>query len=44
MKKQYLVDLAGILLFYLVIILGVIGVNARFEQIYGNNNVPSLNR
>lgn len=35
-KKQRMIDIIGITFFFLTIVLGVIGVNARFNQIYGN--------
>ena len=37
-KKQRMIDILGITFFFLVIILSVIGINARFNQIYGNKN------
>jgi hypothetical protein len=37
-KKETVLNVIGIALFYLVIIAGVIGVNARFNQIYNNCN------
>ena len=44
MKKEYLVNLAGILLFYSLIVIGVIALNARFEQINSTNNSISFVR
>lgn len=36
-KKETVLNVIGIALFFLIIIAGVIGVNARFEQIYNND-------
>ena len=33
MKKERLMNLAGVLLFYSIIVLGVVLVNARFEYL-----------
>ena len=37
-KKQRMIDILGIAFFFLIIVLSVIGINARFNQIYGNKN------
>ena len=39
MKKEMLQNLAGVVLLYLVIIIGVIAVNARIEQTQDINPV-----
>lgn len=44
MKKEYLVNLAGILLFYLIIVFGVIALNAQAGNPNPANNGISLNR
>lgn len=37
-KKETVINIIGIALFFLIIIAGVIGVNVRFNQIYNNCN------
>jgi len=44
MKKEYLVNLAGILLFYSIIVFGVIALNARVGNTGNTGNGISLNR
>lgn len=44
MKKEYLVNLAGILLFYSIIVFGVIALNARVGNVGNTSNGISLNR
>ena len=44
MKKETIRNVAGILLLYLVIVLGVIAVNARMEAIEAENTIISLER
>lgn len=44
MKKEYLVNLAGILFFYSLIVIGVIALNARFEHINNSENYVSFVR
>ena len=44
MKKETLRNVAGILLFYLVIVLGVIALNARLETIENEQTIISLER
>ena len=44
MKKETLRNVAGILLFYLIIVFGVIAVNARLETIESNDTIISLER
>ena len=43
MRKEMIQNLAGVVLFYLIIVLGVIAVNARMEQTQDMNPVVSLN-
>ena len=43
MKKETMQNLAGIVLFYLIIILGVVAINARIEQTQDTTPVVSLN-
>ena len=43
MKKEYLVNLAGILLFYSIIVFGVIALNARVGNVGNTSNGISLN-
>ena len=38
MKKEYMIDLAGIILFYSIIVLGIIALDARMEQLNNINN------
>ena len=42
MKKEYLVNLAGILLFYSIIVFGVIALNARVGNTGNTSNGISL--
>ena len=43
MKKEYMIDLAGIIFFYLIIVLGIIMLDARMEQINDvNNNISFI--
>ena len=44
MKKEKLMNLAGVLLFYIVIVLGVIAVNARFEYLEQTNSSITLSK
>ena len=44
MKKEYLVNLAGILLFYSIIVFGVIALNARVGNLNNTSSGISLNR
>lgn len=44
MKKEMFQNLAGVVLFYLIIVLGVIAINARIEQTQDINPVVSLNK
>ena len=43
MKKEYLVNLAGIILFYSIIVFGVIALNARVGNLNNSSNGISLN-
>lgn len=38
MNKEEIINLLGIILFYSLIVFGVIGLNARFEQINKKNS------
>ena len=38
-KKERTLNIIGVVVFFLIIIAGVIGVNARFNQIYNNDCV-----
>ena len=42
MKKEKFLNILGVVLFYLLIIVGVILVNARMEQINNNNSVVEV--
>lgn len=42
MKKEIIRNIAGVILFYLLIIYGVISLNSRFEEINKNNYSSSL--
>jgi hypothetical protein len=42
-KKETVLNILAVIFFYVVIILGVIGVNARFNQIYNNDCVGGSN-
>jgi len=44
MKKEMIKNLAGVVLFYLMLTLGVIAINARIEQTQDINPVVSLNK
>ena len=44
MKKEKLVNLAGVLLFYSIIVLGVVLVNARFEHIEQTSSQITLSK
>ena len=44
MKKETLRNVAGIFLFYLIIILGIVAINARMGEINQSNPVISLER
>ena len=39
MKKERFMNLAGVLVFYLIIVLGVVALNARMEYLNGGTNV-----
>ena len=41
MKKERLMNLAGVLVFYLIIVLGVVALNARMEYL-NNIETPSF--
>ncbi len=42
MKKEKILNLAGILLFYILIVMGVVLMNARFEQLNQNSSGVAL--
>ena len=42
MKKEKFMNLLGVVLFYLLIIFGVILVNARMEEINNNNSIVEV--
>ena len=44
MKKETMRNVAGILLFYLIIVFGVIAINARLESIESDTQIISLDR
>ena len=44
MRKEKMLNLAGVLLFYLIIILGVIALNERMEYLNQNYNPISVAR
>lgn len=43
MKKERIIHLGGILVFYMILVFGVIALNARIEYIDEANRVVSLN-
>lgn len=44
MKKETMKNMAGILLFYIILVLGVIVINARMEYIAIEGNVAVLEK
>ena len=43
MKKEYMMNLAGVMFFYLLLVLGIIMLDARMEQINSvNNNISFI--
>lgn len=43
MKKETIRNMAGIILFYLFIVLGVVAINARIASISENTNTINFN-
>ena len=44
MKKEYFINLAGILLFYSIIVFGVIALNARIGNVNNSINGVTLKK
>ena len=42
MKKEQFLNILGVVLFYLLIIIGVVLVNARMEEINNNNGIVEV--
>lgn len=42
MKKEKFLNILGVVLFYLLIIVGVILVNARMEKVNNNNSIVEV--
>lgn len=42
MKKEKFLNILGVVLFYLLIIFGVILVNARMEKVNNNNSIVEV--
>ena len=41
MKKEFIKDMAGVIIFFMLLVFGAMAMNARVEQI-NNNSVVSL--
>lgn len=44
MKKENVKNLVGVILFYAIIIMGVVALNARVEYLHETNNIVSLEK